>query len=364
MQGSHAETARLGEDDEIVARILEVAPDLVSIDSPLCLPVGRTMVTDDDPRRFCGIMRQSERILKRRGINVYPCLIQSMQRLTERGINLATRIRSHGIPVIECYPGAAQDIMGIPRKGAGNEWLTLGMSEFGVSGRFVNEPVSHDELDAITCALVGSFHLAGRTEALGGRGEEPMIVPDLSPPQGVVIGISGEIAAGKTTAARYLERQGFAYTRISSVIDDILKERKEELTRANRQRVGLELHEQKGQRWLCRKAIERLGPETPALIVIDGLRWPEDARYFSERFGGRFHHIHIEAPQEIRRCRMDMTATGEAFDQVLSHPVEDGISQITQSAHIRIQNIKDIPTLEDLIESAWKSAKEGIANAN
>ena len=180
MRGREAETTILAGDDAILEAVLSAEPDLVSIDSPLCLPVGRSRVTDDDPsRNEAGIMRVSERILKRRGINVYPCLLPSMQRLTERGIKLAHQIRQHGIPVIECYPGAAQDIMGIPRKGAGEEWLKLGLSDFGVLGRFTSEKLTHDELDAITCSLVGFFHLAGRTEALGGEGEEPMLVPTL-----------------------------------------------------------------------------------------------------------------------------------------------------------------------------------------
>ncbi len=180
MRGREAETAVLGDDDTIIETVLAAGPDLVSIDSPLCMPVGRTRVTDDDPARDeAGIMRVSERILKRRGINVYPCLLPSMQRLTERGIRLAKAIRERGIPVIECYPGAAQDIMGIPRKGAGEEWLKLGLSEFGVTGRFTSGKLTHDELDAITCSLVGFFHLVSRTEALGGEGEEPMMVPIL-----------------------------------------------------------------------------------------------------------------------------------------------------------------------------------------
>jgi uncharacterized protein YprB with RNaseH-like and TPR domain/predicted nuclease with RNAse H fold len=179
MKGSYAETETLREDDDILQRIVDARPSLVSIDSPLCLPVGRTRVTDDDPMRHFGIMRVSERILKRRGINVYPSLIPSMQRLTVRGIRLAGIIRSLGFPGIACYPGAAQDIMGIPRKGAGTEWLTLGMKEFGVTGQFTAIEPTHDELDAITCSLVGFFHLAGKTEALGGDGEEPMMVPIL-----------------------------------------------------------------------------------------------------------------------------------------------------------------------------------------
>lgn len=362
MKGKHAETELLADDDEIVRRTLEARPDLVSIDSPLCLPVGRTMVTDDDPRRFFGIMRQSERILKKRGINVYPCLIPSMQRLTERGIVLATRIRAHGIPVIECYPGAAQDIMGIPRKGAGKEWLSLGMREFGVTGRFTTEDLSHDELDAITCSLVGFFHLAGRTEALGGKGEEPMMVPNLNTPEALVVGFSGEIAAGKTTAARFLERQGFGYTRISLVIDDVLTSRGEELTRENRQRVGLELHLEKGQRWLCRKAIERLGLVSDQMVV-DGLRWPEDVEYFQERYGGRFRHVHIVTPYEIRRQRALESGDGNAFDEASAHAVEEGIARIEALSECMITNDSDIPTLESLLQQAIL-ASEKAPNAN
>jgi predicted nuclease with RNAse H fold len=180
LRGSRAETRVLTTDAKIIENVVNARPDLVSIDSPLCLPVGRTRVTDDDPaRQSAGIMRISERMLKKRGINVYPCLLPSMQRLTERGMRLAVELRARGIEVIECYPGAAQDIMGIPRKGAGEEWLKLGLSEFGIDGIFLSQKVTHDELDAITCSLVGSFHVARMTEALGGEGEEPMIVPVL-----------------------------------------------------------------------------------------------------------------------------------------------------------------------------------------
>ncbi len=179
--GSSCETAMVGTDQEIVDRVVAAHPCLVSIDSPLSLPYGRTRVTDDDPARAThGIMRQCERELKRRGINVYPCLLPSMQRLTARGIRLATLFRKRGIPVIESYPGAAQDIMGIPRKGAGTAFLRQGLTDFGVHGAFTTEAVTHDELDAITSALVGSFFLAGKFEALSGPEEDPLIIPKVT----------------------------------------------------------------------------------------------------------------------------------------------------------------------------------------
>ena len=171
LDGSKAQTAVLRTDEDILEETVGSRPDLVSVDSPLCLPRGRTSVGDDDPgREEFGIMRESERELKRRGVNVYPCLIRSMQRLTARGIRLAGILRERGLPVIESYPGAAQDIMRIPRKGAGAEWLKRGLRDFGVSGDYEGKNVTHDELDAITSAIVGTFHLAGMSEALGTGG--------------------------------------------------------------------------------------------------------------------------------------------------------------------------------------------------
>src|SRR3989304_10053445 len=122
LEGSHAITKRLGSDAEIITKTYESQPTLVSIDSPLSIPAGRISVFDDDPgRKDFGIMRHCERILKKRGVNVYPSLIPSMQKLTARGMKLANQFRSMGIPVIESFPGAAQDIMGIPRKRVSQE---------------------------------------------------------------------------------------------------------------------------------------------------------------------------------------------------------------------------------------------------
>ena len=208
------------------------------IDSPLSLPTGRREVTDDDPTRDeFGIVRHCERILFQRGVNVYPCLIQSMQQLTKRGIKLAKHFRSMGVPVIESYPGAAQDIMDIPRKRAGLEYLAKGLADFGLIGDFASEIVSHDELDAITAAAVGLFFWSGKYEALGNEDENFLIVPELNGSKNGwngrrVIGISGPIAAGKTTGAEYLrDSRHFGYGRFSLVLADLLEREGKKATR-------------------------------------------------------------------------------------------------------------------------------------
>jgi uncharacterized protein YprB with RNaseH-like and TPR domain/predicted nuclease with RNAse H fold/dephospho-CoA kinase len=343
LQDGAATTKRIGSDDELIAATIAVMPELISIDSPLSLPKGRITVGDEDPgRQLYGIMRECERILKRRGVNVYPSLIRSMQALTARGIRLAKYFRSIGIPVIESYPGAAQDIMNIPRKQADLSLLKAGLVEFGISGEFESQDVSHDEVDAITSAVVGLFFMSGKFEALGNEGEEYLIIPDIRPREGQsrgrkVIGLSGPISSGKTTAGRYLESCGFAYGRYSQVLQALLEERGSPVTRDSLQQIGEEIHQGLGQRWLGSELIKRM-PEGGHL-VIDGLRHPEDRSFLAEKFGPDFIHVHINATESIRRERYVSEGTDAEFSKANAHQVEANVPKLADLAHTTLENV-------------------------
>jgi predicted nuclease with RNAse H fold len=170
MDGPLATTKSIRTDEELIAETLAAKPDLVSIDSPLSLPEGYG-------RADVPIYRKCELALKRMGISVFWCLLPSMQMLTHRGIKLAAALREAGCKVIESYPGAAQDILGIPRKKASLEELKQGLSRAGITGDFLSTHVTHDEVDAITSALVGLFYLADDYIALGTPAEDYLVVP-------------------------------------------------------------------------------------------------------------------------------------------------------------------------------------------
>lgn len=347
LEGNIATTCRISTDEEIVEKTLSSIPQLISIDSPLCLPAGRISIDDSDPgREKFGIMRQSERELKRRGINVYPCLLPSMQKLTARGMKLAERFRKLGFPVIESYPGAAQDIMRIPRKGAGEEWLKLGLNEFGIVGEYIGEAVSHDELDAITSALVGTFHWIGRSEGLGTIEEPPLIIPKPDgKPHTTIVGISGPIAAGKTTLARKLEELGFAYTRFSQVIDDELRGQGKPLDRQHRQKLGDDIHRSGRQRWLAEQTLAKVGAAEK--IVVDGLRFPEDHAFLAERAGSRYLHVHVEAAEPLRRERYNSRGLDGEFDMASRSPVEEGVAFLRPLAHRMFSNDAELTEVND-----------------
>src|SRR6202158_1412210 len=168
--GSYAQPRSIRTDEELIRETLAAKPDLVSIDSPLSLPEGYG-------RPGVPIYRKCELALKRMGISVFWCLLPTMKGLTMRGMRLAGEFRRQGLQVIESYPGAAQDILGIPRKGSSLEELKWGLNRAGIAGPYLKGRVTHDEVDAITSALVGLFYLADDYIALGTAAEDYLIVP-------------------------------------------------------------------------------------------------------------------------------------------------------------------------------------------
>ena len=360
--GNATETALIVTDDELVGATIRARPSLVSIDSPLSLPLGRLSEFDDDPGRDkYGIVRVAERKLRERGINSYPALLPSMQKLTKRGIDLATKLRRSGIPVIESYPGAAQDILGIPRKQKGLTYLKRGLSRYGYSGLDDSTDVSHDELDALTSALVGQFMLAGYWEGVGSNEEDYMIIPTVeanSERENVelVVGISGELGSGKTTAARMLEEKGFYYCRSSQVLEAQLRKQNKPVSRANLQAIGAEV---RGSRFGQRKLHLAIAAEAThsKRIVIDGLRHPEDHAFLAERWGYKSVHLHVEANTLKRRARIiKRNRTGDSdFDVIEQHEVEINNMLLRELASQVVTNDGSIQKYEEQIASILES---------
>ncbi|MCU4799775.1 DUF429 domain-containing protein [Halobacteria archaeon HArc-gm2] len=177
LEGTDASLSTAKTDDEIIQMVLEADPEVISIDSPLTLPEGRCCVENSCECREHGIMREAERILKQRGVNAYPCLIDSMQGLTARGMRLSNVFEEHGYETIESFPGAAQDVLQIPRKQVSLEELEQGLLSTGIEITAFENKITNDELDALTSALVGHFYLADEYEHIGRSEESGIVVP-------------------------------------------------------------------------------------------------------------------------------------------------------------------------------------------
>jgi len=351
LSGTAAKTFPVLKNDEMVERISVVKPDIISIDSPLSLPAGRCCGDKNCECAKHGIMRYCELTLKRFGIGVYPCLIDSMVNLTMRGINLASRLRGLGFNVIESYPGVAQDLLHIPRKRKGLELLLNGVKNFGIEG--IRDNITHDEVDAITSALVGYFYLDNKYTSLGNKEENYMIVPKLETDlsgKGIVIGLVGHIAAGKTTAAEYLcFRHGFTSMRFSKLIE----EKYNVSGRDNLQRVGLEIaNDPVKQKELSDSMINKM--KEGENYAIDGLRHVIDYENLSSVLGSRFFLVGIESSFSIRAKRYikdNVNVTVNEFTVIDEHPVEMAIEKILSKSNNEIMNKKSYRELMNKLDS-------------
>lgn len=354
LKGDLAQTMVAHTDEDIVQFVQEAQPDLISIDAPLSLPKGRTSVYDDDPaKESAGILRYCERELKRRNVNSYPALIRSMQELTRRGIYLAERFRKSGYPVIECFPGAAQDVVQLPRKRTDESLLKEGLARFGIKGPFRNENVCHDELDAITASLVGQFFISGYYEPIGIPEENDMIIPQKQyrpAAHELVIGLVGPVASGKTTLGSYLEEFGFHYIRYSQIIQQELFNSGRPSSRNDLRTKGASLFCDNHQYDLNKKLAFSI-KQYPK-VVIDGMRHFEDYTFWKEQCFLNFVLIYIDTEYDLRHKRF--TTRGDEFtnyESAVSHPAEAETSSLKSIADFIIENNG---TLDDLYASVQK----------
>src|SRR5215831_12969844 len=160
---------------EILSQTASVHPDIVSIDAPLSLPKGRKSLAAR--YRNGPHFRSCDLELRRMKIPFFPVTLGPMRSLTRRGIRLRKIIEAQGVRVIEGYPGGVQDVLGMPRKSKGLERLREALIRYGCAGDVTKPGVTHHELDAVTCSLVGKLVLDGNYLAIGDPDEGLMYLP-------------------------------------------------------------------------------------------------------------------------------------------------------------------------------------------
>jgi uncharacterized protein len=177
LRGQHVGVGHLFGDDNIFETVEAAAPRLIAIDAPLALPAGRCCLLNTCVCARTTHFRVSDYELRRLGIRFFPITLGPMRQLTQRGMQLKAALEARGITVIETYPGAAQDIWGIPRQRDVNG-LRRGLARFRLRGLSRWERSPH-VLDAVTCALVGRLYLEGTAWSIGAPEEALMILPPL-----------------------------------------------------------------------------------------------------------------------------------------------------------------------------------------
>jgi histidinol phosphatase-like PHP family hydrolase/predicted nuclease with RNAse H fold/dephospho-CoA kinase len=358
LDGFDVETWSLESDWELIDFVVRNKPAIVSIDSPLGFPGGGSEIDQS-----AGIVRVAEHDLSSVGIPAYPALIDSMKDLTVRGVALKHRIQALDNPpiVIESYPGAAQDVLSIPRKQKGLELLRDGLRELGITGTGLLTE-SHDEMDAITSAVVGRFYETGAFMGMGIPSEAQLIVPKVRPLRfelAPIICLTGKTGAGKSVVARYLALfYGFKWVKTRDLIRDILIEDSQlgqskrlyskeisahGITNQDLRDGGiiiLEKHKQAPLRIKLRKAID--SSDEPS--VVDSIR---DVTDLDSTYTKRPIYIwFVDSTDSIISSRLAEKAKIPSFKgRPTMHPIDQKVSVFREHADYALLNTG---TLEDL----------------
>lgn len=128
-------------DEEILAEIKRLKPDVVAIDAPL---------TAKMVDRECDIQM--------RKFGVLSLKLPGMQVLAKRGYNLAEKTRKMDLPVIEIFTRATEKIMGLERSALSK---------------------SIHQSDAILAAITGFLYLEKKTKEVGDK-DGKIVIPQPS----------------------------------------------------------------------------------------------------------------------------------------------------------------------------------------
>ncbi len=161
----------------------------------------------------------------------------------------------------------------------------------------------------------------------------------------VIIGLVGDLAAGKGTAAKYLEATYGATTyRFSTMLRDMVKRIYVPETRENLQNLSTHLRELFGQDVMSRVIAEDVARDSNNLIIVEGIRRPSDIEYLKKIVG--FHLVYITGDVQTRWERMvkrnentgDSNKTLEEFQKDEQAEADRMIKELGKTAKKKIEN--------------------------
>jgi dephospho-CoA kinase len=180
-----------------------------------------------------------------------------------------------------------------------------------------------------------------------------------SPTDRLVIGITGRIGSGKTSAGQYLASgHGFQYIRYSQVLSEWFASdvsRKQSL-----QEVGWKVMSEGLQVELNSRLIAEIGPSVD--VAVDGLRHPIDYESLKNSFLPSFHLLYIDSPANSRWEHLNgrgRYADFASFEKADSHPVEHQINSLRDKADRAIRNEGSLRDLYRVLDEIVLKLKAG-----
>lgn len=178
----------------------------------------------------------------------------------------------------------------------------------------------------------------------------------------IILGLVGEIAAGKTTITNYLKKHHHAVSfKFSDMLRDILDRVYVEKTRGNLQELSTFLRSTYSEDLMSQVIAKDVAGAKEEFLIVEGIRRPTDVTYLKDVPG--FHLIAIEADAKLRFKRLtsrsenpdDQSKTWEQFQKDARAESEQKIAEIAAQAEFTINNNGSLQETIDQVEAIVKN---------
>ncbi|MDP2708705.1 MAG: AAA family ATPase [bacterium] len=168
----------------------------------------------------------------------------------------------------------------------------------------------------------------------------------------IIIGLTGEICAGKGTVVKYLEKKhGATSYRFSTMLRDLLGRLYLPVSRENMQNISTAIRQHLGEDIMAKVIAEDVKNDDNRVIVVDGVRRVPDIKYLREVPG--FKLVRLVANPKTRYDRLiarkenpgDETKTYEQFLADHKKEADNQVPIVMTQADLEINNNG---SLEDL----------------
>lgn len=179
----------------------------------------------------------------------------------------------------------------------------------------------------------------------------------------IIIGLAGEICAGKGTIVKYTAKKyGATSYRFSSMLRDLLKRLYLPVSRENIQFMSTAIRQYFGEDIMAKVIAQDVKNDKNNIIVVDGVRRVPDIKYLRDLPGFKLIRVVAEPKTRYQRLILRKENSGDenkAYEQFLADHKKEADSQVPIVMARADLEINNNGSLEDLYKQVDQTVLNG-----
>lgn len=179
----------------------------------------------------------------------------------------------------------------------------------------------------------------------------------------IILGLTGEICAGKGTIVKYItEKHGATSYRFSTMLRDLLKRLYLPVSRENIQYISTAIRQYLGEDIMAKVIAQDVKNDANNIIVVDGVRRVPDIKYLRDLTGFKLIRIVAEPETRYKRLILRKENPGDenkTYEEFLADHKKEADSQVPVVMAQADLEITNNGSLEDL----YKQVDQIIQNS-